>query len=197
MTDTIRTRDDLINNLFQNGQAQGSITAQDIRDLIVSLEMRNGWMDYNDASTASTPLSLTANTWTDVPNNGLGSFTNKAYKPANVTELLDTSTGYLDFSDLALGAEVFVRNDLTVTPQTNNALFEARYLLGTGAGQYALQFWSERLDNGSGIGYQRAIVFKIYMGDTNTQGNAGRLQVRLSTAGTLVNAGTYISVSSA
>lgn len=154
----------------------------------------HGFMDYSDSSTSSTPLTLTANTWTDIPNDGLGAFTNKTFKPQGVTEVLDTSTGYLDFSELPLGSEIFVRNDFTVTPSTNNSLLEARYLLGTGAGEYALQFWSERLDSGSGTPYQRVTNFPIYMGDTNTQGNAGRMQLRLSTSGTVVNAGVYVSI---
>ena len=36
----------------------------------------NGFADYNDAVTTVTPIILTANTWTDIPNDGLGSFTN-------------------------------------------------------------------------------------------------------------------------
>jgi len=37
MVDTIRTQIDLLNNLFQEGQPDGAITPQDMRDLIVSL----------------------------------------------------------------------------------------------------------------------------------------------------------------
>ena len=156
-----------------------------------------GFLDYNDTSTSASPVSVIANVWTDLPNNGLGAFTNKAYAPTGVTEVLNTSTGYLDFTQLSLGSEIIVRNDFTVTPATNNALLEARYLLGDGSGQYPLQFWSERLDNGSGIGYQRVTSFPIYMGDTNTKSNPGRLQVRLSTSGTVVNAGVYVSIRAA
>ena len=150
-----------------------------------------GFMDYNDASAA---VSLTADTWTDVPNDGAGAFTNKTYKPSTVTEIIDTSTGYLDFSDLSLGSQIMVRNDFTIVPNTNNALLEARYVLGQGANEYNLKFWSERLDSGSGIDYQRVISFPIYMGDTNTQGGVGKLQVKLSTNGTLNNAGSYIDI---
>ena len=153
-----------------------------------------GFIDYNDASTSASPLSLTADTWVDVPNDGLGAFTNKLYAPDGITELLDASTGYLDFTQLNLGSEILVRNDFSVTPSTNNCLLEARYLLGTGAGEYPLQFWSERLDSGSGIAYQRVTNFPIYMGDTNTRNNAGRMQLRLSTSGTVVNAGVYVSI---
>ena len=152
---------------------------------------KSGFADYND-STGS--VSITADTWTDVPNDGAGAFTNTSYLPSGVTSLLDTSTGYLDFSDLSLGSEILIRNDLTVVPQTNNALLEVRYLLGTGAGEYQLLFWSERLDSGSGIDYQRVVSFPIYMGDTNTQGNPGKLQIRLSSSGTFTNAGSYISI---
>lgn len=150
-----------------------------------------GFMDYNDTTG---DVTLTSDTWTDVPNNGLGAFTNKTYKPTLISEVLDGSTGYLDFSELSLGSQLLIRNDFTVTPNTNNSLLEVRYVLGQGAGEYALKFWSERLDSGSGIGYQRVISFPIYMGDTNTQGGVGKLQVKLSTNGTINNAGSYIKI---
>jgi len=38
------------------------------------------------------------------------------------------------------------------------------------------------------------LSFPIYMGDLNTQGGVGKLQVRLSTSGVLTNAGSYISI---
>lgn len=152
---------------------------------------KTGFIDYNDASG---DVTISSDTWTDVPNNTLGAFTNKTYKPTLINEVLDGSTGYLDFSELTLGSQLLIRNDFTVTPNTNNSLLEVRYLLGQGAGEYALKFWSERLDSGSGIGYQRVISFPIYMGDTNTQGGVGKLQVKLSTNGTLNNAGSYIKI---
>jgi len=150
-----------------------------------------GFMDYNDTTG---DIALTSDTWTDVPNNGLGAFTNKTYKPTLINDVLDGSTGYLDFSELSLGSQLLIRNDFTVTPNTNNSLLEVRYVLGQGAGEYALKFWSERLDSGSGLGYQRVISFPIYMGDTNTQGGVGKLQVKLSTNGTINNAGSYIKI---
>jgi len=58
---------------------------------------QNGFIDYNDTTGA---FSINADTWTDLPNNGLGSFTNKNYPPTGVTELMDTSTGYLDVNPL-------------------------------------------------------------------------------------------------
>ena len=44
MAETQRTKTDLITNLFQDGQAPGEITAEDIRDLIISLTPSIGSM---------------------------------------------------------------------------------------------------------------------------------------------------------
>lgn len=156
-----------------------------------SVANKTGFIDYNDTTGS---ISLVADTWTDVPNNGEGAFTNKTYRPKAVTEVMDNTTGYLDFSQLSLGSQLLVRNDFTISPNTNNSLLEVRYVLGQGVGEYALKFWSERLDSGSGIDYQRVISFPIYMGDTNTQGGVGKLQVKLSTNGTINNAGSYIKI---
>ena len=196
MTSLTRTQREVFTALVNNGPFELRKLAISIGDLLdgSSSGQEFGFMDYNDASTAASPLTLSADTWTDIPNDGLGAFTNKTYKPPSVSEILDTSTGYLDFSDLSLGSEILLRNDFTITPQTNNALLEARYLLGTGAGEYPLQFWSERLDSGSGIPYQRVTSFAIYMGDNNTKDSPGRMQIKLSTPGTIVNAGVYVSM---
>ena len=45
----------------------------------------NGFADYNDTSTAGAPVNLLADTWTTLPNDGLGAFTNLGYLPSGVT----------------------------------------------------------------------------------------------------------------
>jgi len=40
-----------------------------------------GFIDYNDTSTSATPITLVADTWTTIPNDGLGAFSNDSYKP--------------------------------------------------------------------------------------------------------------------
>ena len=155
----------------------------------------NGFIDYNDTSTTVSPVTLSADTWTALPNDGLGAFTNKDYKPSGVTELMDVSTGKVDPTELPLGATILIRNDFTVTPNTNNSLLEFRYTLGNGGGAYTLEKIIGRLDSGSGIGYRRSLVpDMIYMGDTNTRDYHIGLEVRLSAGGTLVNAGSAIQV---
>ena len=155
-----------------------------------------GFMDYNDNSTSTTPVTLVADTWTTIPNDGLGGFTNKTYKPdGNVVELIDSSTGAIDASGLNLGDVMFIRNDFKVNPNTNNASLKFRYVLGQGPNEYSLDNSLGRLDEGSGKDYRFSLkVDKIYMGDSNTKDNPIVLQVKCSSNGTLTNAGSSISI---
>lgn len=54
MVDTLRTETDLLTNIFQDGQAAGSITAQDVRDLIVSMRPGFGESAMQANATATT-----------------------------------------------------------------------------------------------------------------------------------------------
>ena len=155
----------------------------------------DGIADYNDAATAVTPITLTADTWATVTNDGAGPFTNLNYLPSGVTQLMDTASGAFDFSELNLGDNCLIRNDFSVTPNTNNALLELRYQLGVGGAIYTLETIIGRLDSGSGTPYRFSLQPQmIYMGDTNTKDNPILLQLKLSTNGTVVNAGSAIGV---
>ena len=155
-------------------------------------DFTNGFIDYNDTTGI---INLTANTWTDIPNDGLGAFTNKTYAPIGVTEFMDVSTGYIDTTELELGDTIIIRNDYKINPNTNNALLEFRYELGAGVATYTLEKIVGRLDAGSGQDYRFNLnTDLIYMGDLNTRDNPIKLQVKLSTNGTLLNAGSVIQL---
>ena len=157
-----------------------------------SLTRKQGFIDYNDTTGS---VSLVANTWTTIPNNGQGAFSNDSYKPDSVTEFMDVATGAIDVSELELGDSIIIRNDYEVNPNTNNALLEFRYSLGGGGNEYFLSTTKGRLDDGSGKNYRFNLgTDLIYMGDTNTKDNPIFLQVRLSTNGTLLNAGSVIQL---
>ncbi len=152
----------------------------------------NGFIDYNDTTGA---VSLTANVWTTIPNNGAGSFSNNTYKPEGVTQLMNVSTGAIDTSELNLGDAILIRNDFQINPNTNNALLEFRYQLGAGVNAYTLESTLGRLDNGSGKNYRFSLKPDlIYMGDTNTKDNPITIQVKLSTNATLTNGGSVIQL---
>lgn len=154
----------------------------------------SGFIDYNDTSTTASPLVLLADTWTTIPNDGQGAFTNKAFAPDGIQEIMD-SQGRIVPNQLSLGDYIFVRNDFRVSPNINNALLEFRYELGGGADLYHLETNVGRLDDGSGKYYHYSLSTDyIYMGDTNTLDNPISLQARLSTDGKLINAGSVIQI---
>jgi len=154
----------------------------------------NGFIDYNDTSTTTTPLVLNSDTWTTIPNNGLGAFTNKDYAPHGVTDLMDVN-GAIDPTQLELGDTIIVRNDYSVTPQTNNGSLQFRYGLGGGGNEYFLETRIGRMDSGSGVPYRYSLSTDlIYMGDANTLNNPILLQINSTAEATLINAGSVIFV---
>ena len=178
------------NHIKSISTANGLATVTSTRNGTSTFNYSSGFIDYNDSSAA---VTLVANTWTDVPNDGAGGSSLDTYKPSGVNDILDTSTGYFDFSDLELGDEVFLRIDFSVTPNLNNALLECRMDLGGGV--YQLDVFSKRLDNGAGISYpSEKFTFYMYMGNLTTINGTGKLQVRLSSGGSLDNAGVAISI---
>ncbi len=153
-----------------------------------------GFADYNDTSSAASPVTLVTDTWTDLPNNGLGAFTNLRF-PTGVTNMLDDSTGAILVNELPVGSSILIRMDYTVTPNSNNSNLKFRYKLGYGAGEYTLEKSVGKLDEGSGVPYRHSLTTDyIYVGDENTQNGPIQPQIKLSGAGTVVNAGMAIEI---
>jgi len=182
------------------GVGAGSTTATELRDALEAIffldesgnSSQNGFIDYNDTTGS---FSITADTWTDLPNDGQGAFSNNSYPPSGVTELMDVSTGYIDPTELSLGDTILIRNDYTINPNTNNALLSFRYALGNGGGSYTLEKIIGRLDSGSGQDYRFSLAPDlIYMGDTNTRDNLIKIQVYCTSNATVTNAGSVIQV---
>tara|TARA_R110002051_G_scaffold154370_1_gene226542 strand:- start:340 stop:915 length:576 start_codon:yes stop_codon:yes gene_type:complete len=177
-----------------NGVHIRSAIAMNERLEQVASKANSGFIDYNDTSTTASPLVLLADTWTTIPNDGQGAFTNKTFAPEGVSEIMD-SQGRIDPTQLSLGDFFFVRNDFRVSPNVNNALLEFRYELGNGGGLYHLETNIGRLDDGSGKYYHYSLSTDyIYMGDTNTLDNPISLQAKLSTDGTLINSGSVMQI---
>jgi hypothetical protein len=153
-----------------------------------------GFADYNDASSSS-GVSLIADTWTDLPNDGAGSFTNLSFLPSGIDSVLDVSTGYIDLTQLKNGDSVIIRNSFKVTPNRNRADLNFRYSLGAGTGTYTLKSFIARLDSGAGKDYPYTLYSHlIYLGDDNTRLNPIKLQLNLSRNGSFVNYGTAIQI---
>jgi hypothetical protein len=159
-----------------------------------ALDSHFGIADYNDTSTASTPLALVADTWATLPNDGLGSFSQEQL-PNGVTSLLVPASGAIDVSELSAMSTIDIRFDFGVTPNSNNSALVFRLLLGDGASTYSLPTSFGRLDEGAGIRYDRGLFLAgVYAGDLNTIDNPIFLQAKCSANATLLNRGMYIKV---
>ena len=68
MTDTSRTVSDLVTNLFQNSQAAGSITPQDLRDFIETTQTKQGsiYVSTAGATTIAGQANVTPNSLTNM-----------------------------------------------------------------------------------------------------------------------------------
>lgn len=152
-----------------------------------------GFLDYNDAATSVTPIIMPADTWTDITNDGLGAFTNTGYGPRGVTRAMD-SQGRILIDELDIGDFFVVRVDYTVFPTINDAKLEFRYKLGAGAGEYTLPKSNTTLDEGAGFPSRQVSETFIYAGDVNTVSNPITIQAKISSGGTLVNAGFAIGI---
>ena len=148
-----------------------------------------GFIDYNDTGG---PISVQADTWTTITNNGAGAFTNKGYTVAGVPEVMD-SVGRLDFQHLGLGDGLLVRTDMTVTPSVNGMAMEIRWNLGT-TSPYSLSTSLGSLVDGAGVATQVVFLSYIYAGDANTADGLGELQFRSAEDCTVSNAGSAIQI---
>lgn len=91
MVDTVRTMDDLLNNLFQDGQPAGSINEQRMRDLIVSVLGQTGWGAYQDTgNTDLSPQILPAGVPTFIECNG--GIVEKQEMPFGIVDFWDVVT---------------------------------------------------------------------------------------------------------
>lgn len=151
----------------------------------------SGFEDSNDATGA---VTLTADTWTPIPNDGGGAFSNTAYLPLGVPTLFDTASGDIDPRALDLGDSIVVRNDFTLTPTINGAHIQFRYTLGAGLGAYTLEHQLGTMSNGGGVSYRFQFSDLVYMGDTNTRDNLIGLEVKCSEDASLVNAGSVVQL---
>lgn len=169
------------------------VTESNVRSFIPN-DIGQGFANYQDVGTSSVPINLTQDVWIDLPNDGQGFLTNKNFIPVGATDLLNTSNGYLDLSQLQNGDDVLIRTHYEVTPEANNSELNFRLSAGVGLGSYNLTELDRRLDQGAGERYEIVKLRQIAIFDDNTRLNPVKMQVRCSSNATLKNFGSLIIV---
>ena len=158
-----------------------------------------GFEDYNDLTTTSTPIALTsAGTAYNMTNDGAGAFTNTTYRLPGYGPVWDVSTNSFDFSGagLVLGDTVDIRFDFDII----NSGANGAYILGLdmaigspSSGAYTLEV-DDHLYK-SAATHKEVVMFSVYMGDTNTLNYPAKPTLTSdSTGDTVIVNGWYVRV---
>jgi hypothetical protein len=107
------------------------VTAANVNEVKTSVNAlyddQGGFAFYEDTATASTPINLTLDTWTDLTNNKAGSGTLTTHKPSYITgDLWDSATNTIDLSEVPVGKVILIRNDYDITTGAANTRMDSR-----------------------------------------------------------------------
>lgn len=151
--------------------------------------LSQGVYDYNDATTASTPIPLTvAATDYKLTNDGAGPNTNLTYKLPTLDHVWITASDHFSWLDglaLSLGDTVDIRFDVEFTTGLNNTEITLDMHLGVGGTPYTLPIIENINIVTAGV-TRELRQLSIYMGDTNTLNFPSEVFARASKTGTTV-----------
>lgn len=153
---------------------------------------KDGWIDYNDSTTSSTPISFTG-TPIKLTNDGLGLYTNKVYKPVGISDLWNVSNNQFDFTHLAIGDEIELRVSTEITTTSNNQEFTFYLDMAKGSvSNYHLKDGNYIYKSSGTYG----IIFnmKFYIGNEDTKNFPAELMFDSDANATIVVDGFYISI---
>lgn len=173
---------DLTFSVDKKGLITSKATAADILTTPDAVLTKNykprGVLDYNDASTTTTPIDLTlAGGYVYLPNDGLGVNTNKLYPPTGVTDTWDTTLNQFDFTQLSLGSKVHFRFSATITTTGTNQTAEVDLDLGIGSSNpYTLDLYIQSFKTAGTY----TIIFSdyVYMGNLETRDYPAKFKIK-------------------
>lgn len=190
---TINNTESSAQNIASALDVDGALTKSDTAVLSGEGYTREGYADYNDSATAVTPITVPANTWVVLTNDGLGPFSRSTLQNKVGVSTIWDGFSQFDWSELSIDDEVEIRVDADVTTSGANADVEIKLFLGVGASEYSVP-----IDKGT---FKAAGTNKmgdwqgIYLGDANTKDNPAELRIFSDVAATVVNNGFYAHVS--
>jgi hypothetical protein len=148
--------------------------------------------DYADLATQSTALSLTASTWTDLPNDGAGSGTTTTFKLPGVNDVWDTTDDELDLSGLTIGDTVDVRVDIEVTTTSANQIVNLRLNFNNGGTAFQLPFYQNGFKTAASHPIVQTVPF--YIGAASVKDNPITIQIESDDTASVVINGWMIRV---
>jgi len=152
----------------------------------------DGWFDYNDVTTQSTPITATANTPVALTCDGAGAYSNSTYKPLDVTKLWDTATNRLYLKELAIGDEVLIRVDIVATTLSINTDINMYITFDIGGAPYNIAIMNTISYKSTGT-YYITIDKHFYIGNSGTLDNPAAIYFVSDKDSTFKVNGIYIS----
>lgn len=151
-----------------------------------------GYLDYNDTATAITPIEVAAATPTKLTNNGLGAFTRKTAAPDGVTDLWDTVTNALDFTELKLDDQILLRGHIKVTTFSPNTDVNVSLKLAVGSLNIDLPIIQNAYKT-AGV-YEIVGAFPFYIGAQDILDDPGELIIECDKAVEVEVVGWYLKI---
>lgn len=160
---------------------------------IEALQGMIGFVDYNDAATTGSPISVSSSTWTVLTNDKSGAYTKTDYLPADVTNLWNTSTNRYVFTELPVNTMLDVRADIVVTTSTANQVVKLRNRFAIGhASEFSLESseWHFKSSGAKNIAHATG----FYIGSSAVQANPGAIEIWSDNTCTVKVNGWYIRI---
>lgn len=161
---------------------------------IEALQTAFGYVDYSDAETNVTPLSLTANVWRNLTNDTLGPFTKTSRMPTGVTSIWNPATDQFDFTELPVNSTVQLRTHIKLTTAANNLTADMSLFLGIGsASAFELPIMSHSYFK-SATEHTVTAFTGFYIGSNDIKNNHAEIRMRLDGAGSVKIIGWYAEI---
>ena len=145
-----------------------------------------GWEDFNDLTTATTPITIPASfTHVDLTNDGAGAFSDSTYRLPGNTAIWDTVADEFDWTaaGLSLGDTVDIRIDLMVTTVGANTDVGVGIDLAHGhASEYSLDIHRTAFKTAGT--YPLTRWYSVYIGDADVLANPAKIWIASDGAGT-------------
>ena len=160
---------------------------------IEALQGAVGFVDYNDAATAITPINITPDTWTKLTNDKLGPFTKTDALPNGVTSLWNSTTNQIILTELPLKSMVNARYDVTVTTTAANQVVNLSVFLGVGSPS---EYESPKLTTQFKTAgtYSLTVFTGSYIGSTDIRDFPAEIKIKSDAACTIKVNGWYFQV---
>ena len=143
-------------------------------------ELNSDGFEYvSDKNLENNPISLPADTWTKVTNDGTSGSTKRQHLPEGVERIYDVDTDRIKLDQLPTDGWLIFRFGVKVIPNVDNVTLKARiaYTLPDGY-KFYLVAPGALLNDGAGIEYEEQFTLTFYVGDQDSKDGYGELEVR-------------------